>query len=53
MTFYQATRHSFVSRNLDGRTASEDEVRLAVGHSSLAVTKRYYDHVIRRSFTDA
>jgi len=33
MTFYQATRHSMVSRNL-ARGASLDELSAAVGHSS-------------------
>jgi len=50
MTWYQATRHSFVSRHLS-RGASLDEVSAAVGHSSPVVTKRFYDHYIRRSFS--
>ncbi len=50
MTFYQATRHSFVSRNLS-RGASLDEVSAAVGHSSPIVTRRYYDHFVRRDFS--
>lgn len=51
LTFYAATRHSFVSRNLaDG--ASIDEVSTAVGHSSPVVTRRYYDHFVRRDFSD-
>jgi len=50
MTWYQATRHSFVSRHLAGG-ASLDEVSAAVGHSSPVVTKRFYDHFIRRSFS--
>lgn len=50
MTFYQATRHSFVSRSL-ARGASLDEVSSAVGHSSPVVTRRYYDHHVRRSFS--
>lgn len=50
MTFYQATRHSFVSRNLS-RGASLDEVSAAVGHSSPLVTRRYYDHFVRRDFS--
>lgn len=50
MTFYQATRHSFVSRNL-ARGASLDEVSAAVGHSSPIVTKRFYDHFLRKSFS--
>ena len=47
MTWYQATRHSFVSRHLS-RGASLDEVSAAVGHSSPIVTKRFYDHYVRR-----
>ena len=50
VTWYQGTRHSFVSRNLS-RGASLDEVSAAVGHSSPEVTKRYYDHFVRRSFS--
>src|ERR1044071_722977 len=50
MTWYQATRHSFVSRHLAGG-ASLDEVSAAVGHSSPVVTKRFYDHYVRRSFS--
>ncbi|MBI5525197.1 MAG: tyrosine-type recombinase/integrase [Deltaproteobacteria bacterium] len=50
MTWYQATRHSFVSRNL-ARGASLDEASAALGHSSPVVTRRYYDHFIRRKFS--
>lgn len=50
MTWYQATRHSFVSRHLSSG-ASLDEVSAAVGHSSPVVTKRFYDHYVRRSFS--
>ncbi len=50
MTWYQATRHSFVSRHL-AAGASLDEVSAAVGHSSPVVTKRFYDHFVRRSFS--
>ena len=42
--------HSFVSRHL-ANDASLDEVSAAVGHSSPVVTKRFYDHFIRRSFS--
>jgi integrase len=52
MTWYQATRHSFVSRSILGG-ATLDEVSAAVGHSSPVVTRRYYDHVVRRSFSPA
>ena len=31
--------------------ASLDQVSAAVGHSSLVVTKRFYDHYVRRSFS--
>ena len=50
MTWYEATRHSFVSRHLSSG-ASLDEVSAAVGHSSPVVTKRFYDHFVRRSFS--
>ena len=51
MTWYQATRHSFASRNLS-RGATLEEVSSAMGHSSPAVTQQYYNHFIRRSFSD-
>jgi integrase len=50
LTMYQCTRHAFVSRSLS-HGASLDEVSAAVGHSSPVVTKRYYDHLVRRSFS--
>jgi integrase len=50
MTWYEATRHSFVSRNL-ANGASLDEVSAAVGHSSPVVTRRFYDHFIRKNFS--
>lgn len=50
LTWYQATRHSFVSRSLTAG-ASLDEVSAAVGHSSPVVTRRFYDHFVRRSFS--
>ena len=50
LTWYQATRHSFVSRLLQAG-ASLDEVSSAVGHSSPVVTRRYYDHFIRKEFS--
>lgn len=50
LTWYEATRHSFVSRNLS-LGASLDEVSSAVGHSSPVVTRRYYDHFVRKSFS--
>ena len=47
LTWYQATRHSFVSRSLK-TGASLDEVNAAVGHSSPVVTWRSYDHMVRK-----
>lgn len=52
LTLYQATRHSFVSSKLAAGVPL-DEVSAAVGHSSPVVTKRYYDHFIRRDFSQA
>jgi len=40
-----------VSLSLDAG-ASLDEVSAAVGHSSPVVTRRYYDHFVRRSFSE-
>src|SRR5258706_11460195 len=51
LTFYQATRHSFVSRNLS-KGVSLDEVSAAVGHSTPLVTRRFYDHFVRKSFSN-
>jgi integrase len=50
LTWYQATRHSFVSRNLSAG-ASLDEVSAAVGHSSPAITQRHYNHFVRKTFS--
>jgi integrase len=50
LTWYQATRHTFTSRALEGG-ATLDEVSAALGHSSPVVTRRYYDHFVRRSFS--
>jgi len=50
LTWYQATRHSFVTRSLKGG-AVLDEVSAAIGHSSPVVTRRYYDHYVRRTFS--
>jgi integrase len=50
LTWYQATRHSFVTRNLEAGV-SLDEVSAAIGHSSPVVTKRYYDHHVRKTFS--
>jgi integrase len=50
LTWYQATRHTFTSRAL-AAGASLDEVSSALGHSSPEVTKRFYDHFVRRSFS--
>lgn len=52
ITWYQATRHSFVTRNLEAGV-SLDEVSEAVGHSSPVVTKRFYDHHVRKVFSEA
>jgi integrase len=52
LTFYEATRHSFVSRNLKAGI-SLDEVSAAVGHSSPAVTKRFYARYVRKTFNPA
>jgi integrase len=49
LTWYAGTRHSFVSRSLS-RGASLDVVSSAVGHSSPEVTKKYYDHLVRKTF---
>jgi integrase len=50
LTWYQATRHSFASRNLS-RGVPLDEVAAALGHSTPAVTARHYAHFIRKTFS--
>lgn len=50
LTWYEATRHSFVSQKLTAG-ASLDEVSAAVGHANPSTTKRHYDHFIRKSFS--
>lgn len=50
MTWYEATRHSFVSRNL-AAGAQLDEVSAAVGHATPVITKQHYDHHVRRKFS--
>jgi integrase len=49
MTWYQATRHTAVSRALKAGV-SLDEVSAAVGHSSPDVTGRHYAHFVRKAF---
>jgi integrase len=49
LTWYQATRHTAVSRALKAGVPL-DEVAAAVGHSSPEVTARHYAHFIRKSF---
>jgi hypothetical protein len=50
LTWYQATRHSFASRNLS-RGVPLDEVAAALGHSTPAVTARHYAHFVRKTFS--
>jgi integrase len=52
LTWYEATRHSFVSRNLKAGVQL-DEVSAAVGHASPATTRRHYAHFIRKTFNPA
>jgi integrase len=52
LTWYNATRTTFVSRNLKAGVPL-DEVSAAVGHSSPMVTKRHYDHYVRRTYSAA
>jgi integrase len=49
LTFYGASRHSFTTKALKAG-ASLDEVSTALGHADPTTTKRYYDHLIRRTF---
>ncbi len=47
---YEATRHSFASRLLEGGN-SMDEVSAALNHSSVVVTKRHYARWERSSYS--
>jgi integrase len=49
MTWYQATRHTAVSRALKAGVPL-DEVSAAVGHSSPEITARHYAHFVRKQF---
>ncbi|HVT07746.1 MAG TPA: hypothetical protein VHO67_09815 [Polyangia bacterium] len=49
LTFYGASRHSYTTKALTAG-ASVDEVSAALGHAAPTTTKRYYDHLVRRSF---
>jgi integrase len=49
LTFYGASRHTFTTKALKAG-ASLDEVSTALGHADPTTTKRYYDHLIRRTF---
>jgi integrase len=49
-TWYEASRHSFASRNLEAG-ASLDEVSDALGHSTPAITKRHYARFIRKNYS--
>ncbi len=52
LTLHQATRHSFVSRNLEAGVPLE-EVSAAIGHAQVTTTRQFYDHYVRRSFSAA
>jgi integrase len=49
LTWYQATRHTAVSRALKAGVPL-DEVSAAIGHPSPDVTARHYAHFVRKSF---
>jgi integrase len=49
-TWYEASRHSFASRNLEAG-ASLDEISDALGHSTPAITKRHYARFIRKDYS--
>lgn len=48
-SWYQATRHSFASRNLS-RGVALDQVAAAMGHATPATTARSYAHFVRKTF---
>ncbi len=50
LTWYEATRHTFVSRGLNAGEAL-DEVSAAVGHASVETTRRHYAHMLPRTYS--
>jgi integrase len=52
LTWYEASRHSFASRNLEAGVPLE-EVSGALGHSTPAVTLRHYSRFVRKDYSDA
>lgn len=50
MTWYEASRHSYVSSKLSAGARFE-EVSSAVGHSSPVITQRYYNRYVRKDFS--
>ncbi len=52
MSLYEATRHSFTTRALR-RGGTLDETSAALGHSTPAVTRTHYDHLVRKTFSPA
>jgi len=51
LTWYQATRHSFCSRNLS-RGVPIGVVSRAMGHSSEMVTQHSYNHYVQEDWPD-
>lgn len=51
MTWYEASRHSFASRNLEAGARLE-EVSGALGHSTPAVTLRHYARFVRKDYSE-
>jgi hypothetical protein len=49
-TFYQATRHTMVSRNLKAGGAARRSVSRDRAPSPV-VTRRFYDHFVRKTFS--
>jgi len=49
MSWYQATRHTAVSRALKAGVPL-DQVSAAVGHASLETTRRSYAHYVCKDF---
>lgn len=50
LDWYRSTRHSFATKALEGG-ASLDEVSSALGHSSPTITKKYYSHFVRQTWS--
>jgi hypothetical protein len=46
-----ATRHSYASAAIERHAGSYEEISASLGHSTVVVTKKHYDHVVQKGFS--